>query len=301
MRTFGALAVSFWRSTGKALRGDPETVALVAYLASGGSSHMSGLYPLALPLACHELGLAEESLRRSLVRLEELGFAFYCEEHEAVFVVEMAAIEIGSAMSAGDKRIKAISGVLAAHQGCHLLEMWLARYSSPYGVGLEAPSTFEEPPPDAPSGDGCKGPEAPSKSGQRQDIHRTEEEPPAEPADSTPSKMTPQRLFDEFSVLAEEIGLAKPRELTDQRRKRILARLKGHADPEWWAEVWRSIRRSPFAMGQNDRGWRLSIDWLIRCDDHPVRCIEGAFEQRNGGANGQHDDPWNLVPVGGAS
>jgi hypothetical protein len=58
-------------------------------------------------------------------------------------------------------------------------------------------------------------------------------------------------------------------------------RLREHPDPAWWAAVWRAVPESPFLLGDNDRGWRLSFDFLVR-PGKAEQIVEGAYRNGNG-------------------
>jgi hypothetical protein len=73
--------------------------------------------------------------------------------------------------------------------------------------------------------------------------------------------------------------IAQCRGLSDQRREKIRLRLKERSMGEWLAAFQR-IEASAFCHGTNDRGWVMSIDWLIRNNDHVMRVLEGKYDDK---------------------
>jgi hypothetical protein len=67
---------------------------------------MTGLYYLAIPTLCHEIGCPSEGALKALERLSEVGFCYYDDEHELVWVPKMAEIQIGESLSPKDNNVK---------------------------------------------------------------------------------------------------------------------------------------------------------------------------------------------------
>lgn len=79
------------------------------------------------------------------------------------------------------------------------------------------------------------------------------------------------------------------RELSQDRRKKALARLKD-ADIGEWATVIARIEASPFCRGENDRGWVATFDWLLQPDTR-VKVLEGKYDPRKPRAPGYQPQP----------
>lgn len=116
MRGYARVAPQFWTGdTGREIRAagaDTQRVAL--YLMTCPSSNMIGLYYLPLPTLAHEVGHldvigASEALRS----LEHIGFSFYDEMAEVIWVEQMARFQIAEELDADDKQIKGIMRQLA--------------------------------------------------------------------------------------------------------------------------------------------------------------------------------------------
>lgn len=69
-------------------------------------------------------------------------------------------------------------------------------------------------------------------------------------------------------------GIAGIRKLTEERRKKIRARLEDHTEAEM-IEAIGLIPQRPFCMGQNDRKWFADIDFLLR-PNTVTRILEGS-------------------------
>lgn len=77
--------------------------------------------------------------------------------------------------------------------------------------------------------------------------------------------------------------LPKATKLTDERRRKIRARLAESTERralEWWRNYFSLIRQSPFLCGNNDRGWRADFDWAIRSETVITRVLEGRYRPK---------------------
>lgn len=76
--------------------------------------------------------------------------------------------------------------------------------------------------------------------------------------------------------------IPKCRELTDERRRKIRARLAKRPLLTEWRTVFERIQASAFCRGETDRGWRADFDWVMRNDTIPARVLEGKYDDRAG-------------------
>jgi hypothetical protein len=79
-------------------------------------------------------------------------------------------------------------------------------------------------------------------------------------------------------IVATEDGFKKVTKLTDDRKKRIRARLRTHPEEEFWNKVLNKIPRVPFLSGKNDRKWRADFDFLIKNDENALKIYEGKYD-----------------------
>jgi len=93
-----------------------------------------------------------------------------------------------------------------------------------------------------------------------------------------------RRRWNEF---AEKVGLPKAAVMTDDRRRKFRTRWKewGEGEAAWafLERVFKAIEGMPFYRGENDRGWRANVDWLLRKSNTALRLVE-EFETGGGGA-----------------
>jgi uncharacterized protein YdaU (DUF1376 family) len=93
-----------------------------------------------------------------------------------------------------------------------------------------------------------------------------------------PNGITPtDQAFADFVEAVEGTPIPKPRSLTADRRRKIEARLREHG-PDVWREACQRLAASPFCQGENDRGWRADLDFLLQPKSFN-RLIEGGYDQ----------------------
>ena len=44
----------------------------------------------------------------------------------------------------------------------------------------------------------------------------------------------------------------------------------------WWSDLFNKISKSPFLMGDNDRGWKADLGWIVK-RENLVKIIEGRY------------------------
>ena len=90
--------------------------------------------------------------------------------------------------------------------------------------------------------------------------------------------------FQDWNKLAAEIGLAQASKLTDTRRRQLKARLSECGGIIGWVKVMAAIRESPFLKGENDRGWKADLDFVLQPSSF-VKIQEGKYAPKNGANN----------------
>lgn len=110
-------------------------------------------------------------------------------------------------------------------------------------------------------------------------------EPPKEPIPPVaPLPAKPDEVAEAIAMwngLAAECGLPKVAVATDPRKAALRQRLKECGGLEGWQIALDRIRGSPWMLGQNDRGWRADLDFIIRQSKF-VKLMEGAYDHREG-------------------
>jgi hypothetical protein len=87
--------------------------------------------------------------------------------------------------------------------------------------------------------------------------------------------------------MAERVGLPQAITATGKRQAGIKSRLAEHGE-EGWRKAVAAVERSSFCRGENNRGWRADIGFMIRPDNF-AKLIEGGF------------DPKGITPIGRAT
>ena len=87
--------------------------------------------------------------------------------------------------------------------------------------------------------------------------------------------------IDTFLTLYHEIctSLPKVRSLTDKRKKAIKT-LLSKISLEEIKEAFEKVESTPFLKGENDRGWKATIDFLVK-HDNLVKILEGFYDATN--------------------
>lgn len=133
MRDYGKVVPRFWTGgSGRQLRGQPDAQVLALYLMSAPASTATGLYILAIPTMVHETGLGELELRAALAVLEREGVAYYDEGEDLVWVPQMARIQIGETLSAGDRRRPWVRSLIEPHKSHRFARQFLSLYEGAY-------------------------------------------------------------------------------------------------------------------------------------------------------------------------
>ena len=88
--------------------------------------------------------------------------------------------------------------------------------------------------------------------------------------------------IDIFNCMAKEARIPTVQRLTDKRRRALRQRLAECGGLEGWKAACERVRSSRFLTGDNDRGWRANIDFLLRQSSF-TSLMEGAYQ--SGGAN----------------
>lgn len=73
-------------------------------------------------------------------------------------------------------------------------------------------------------------------------------------------------------------NLPKIKAFTEQRKKKLRIRLKEKLFAESWRQAIDRISASKFCIGQNDRGWRADIDFLLDNDTNYAKVLEGKYD-----------------------
>lgn len=93
--------------------------------------------------------------------------------------------------------------------------------------------------------------------------------------DAELSALRPEHVVEAWNEMAGRKGLPKAK-LTPERRRKLQSRIKQHS-VEDFTEAIAAIERSQFLLGENERGWRADLDFLLQPKSF-TRLIEGSYD-----------------------
>lgn len=133
----------------------------------------------------------------------------------------------------------------------------------------------------------------PKRYGNGLDIEEKREEkehPPKPPSgDDYSVDVTPAQVVEAWNDICPPL-LPRVIALTQQRRRKILARIEASAERrrlDWWRKHFARIRDTPFLCGDNTQHWRADFDWAVRSEETIVRVWEGRYDARADPAPGR--------------
>lgn len=86
-------------------------------------------------------------------------------------------------------------------------------------------------------------------------------------------------VLDSWNIFAGELGLTKIIKLSDTRISGIKQRMK---EKEFQLEkIYERIQRSPFLLGNNDRGWKVDFDFIFCSKTKYLKILEGKYDGTN--------------------
>ncbi|MCI1143163.1 hypothetical protein MOP88_14030 [Sphingomonas sp. WKB10] len=88
--------------------------------------------------------------------------------------------------------------------------------------------------------------------------------------------LTPDEVLEAWNDMAGRHGLPKAK-LTPARRKALAVRIRQHS-LEDFTEAIRAVPRSPFLLGENQRGWRADFDFFLQPTSF-TKLIEGSYDR----------------------
>jgi hypothetical protein len=141
---------------------------------------------------------------------------------------------------------------------------------------------------DAPKKAKPKPEESSKESSTEQEQEQEQEQEPEEESDdsSTATEIVPrealQMVPDAWNAMAAKCGLSQIVKMTDERLKRLRARVKDYGIDGMLKAI-ESVPQSAFLLGDNDRGWKMDFNDLLS-PDKCVRLMEGKYHGKRGNA-----------------
>lgn len=88
----------------------------------------------------------------------------------------------------------------------------------------------------------------------------------------------PTALFELWNDRAD-LKLRRVTQHTEERKRKARLRLKEHPDREFWVACINRLNASAFCLGENDRGWVASFDFIIQ-PKSLAKLVEGCYDNR---------------------
>ncbi len=222
------------------------------YLMTSPHATMTGVYHCPALYMAHETGLSIEGATKALARLIHEGYCHYDEASEYVFVLRMAAHQIGESLHAKDKRVDGLKKDVEKMQ-----EPFKSRFLSIYGILYHLISpTQNTSPSEAPS-------KPPASQDQDQDQDQDQKSEVPQVAASTTRRANAIRIPEDFS-------------LTDERRLVAEAeRLPAERTFEKFRDYWSAASGAKARKLDWDATWR---NWCkSEADRSPARKLNGSY------------------------
>lgn len=139
MRDYGVISPQFWTgSTGRKLRGNQDAQVVALYLMTSPHSSMIGLYHCPLVYVSNDTGIPLEGASKALQSLCEAGFCEFDNASDTVFVLRMAAHQVGETLKPTDNRVESVRRSLRQLGKNPLVARFLEVYGEPYGITFES-------------------------------------------------------------------------------------------------------------------------------------------------------------------
>lgn len=177
MRDYGKVSPQFWiGETGKQLRGDANAQVLALYLMTCPHSTMTGVFHCPVLYMAHETGMGLEGATKALARLSEVGFCEYDEASETVFVLRMAAYQIGESLKPTDNRVAGLRKEIERMPETRAKSRFLAVYGVAFGLVEQGKKAR-----------GSKAPPKPLRSQEQEQEQEQERKPLSGKPDHAPT------------------------------------------------------------------------------------------------------------------
>jgi len=124
--------------------------------------------------------------------------------------------------------------------------------------------------------EGAEIPQEPARKGREEKEENGREESDGK---ESPSGMNKQQVMDAWNLLAEACDVPSVLSMNNDRWKHYQARIKEFGEAKYWAILRKEIPMlDDFAMGKNDRGWKLGFEYVIA--PKFAKLAEGNFRRK---------------------
>jgi succinylarginine dihydrolase len=94
------------------------------------------------------------------------------------------------------------------------------------------------------------------------------------PVENDVLAVSEDQVLEAYNAMAEMAGLSKAR-MTPERRKKLKTFVKRHPIDDITEAIW-AVPKSRFLCGENDRGWKADLDFLLEPKKF-TRLLEGSY------------------------
>lgn len=98
-----------------------------------------------------------------------------------------------------------------------------------------------------------------------------------------------QEIFNLWNKYAVN-GIPKAQSLTKTRQAKIKTRLEENSNIGYWTKVFSKLQKIPFYCGDNDRGWIVTFDYVMKNDTNYVKIAERSIDRQVKKSNGDYID-----------
>lgn len=98
------------------------------------------------------------------------------------------------------------------------------------------------------------------------------------PIENPKPPVSPEHVIEAWNVMAVEAGVPKAK-MTPERRKKLVTFIHRHPIDDITEAIW-AVPRTPFLRGENDRGWKASIDFMLQPSSF-TKIIEGTYGEQS--------------------
>jgi hypothetical protein len=88
--------------------------------------------------------------------------------------------------------------------------------------------------------------------------------------------VSPEQVIEAWNVMADGAGVPKAK-MTPERQRKLRSFVRRHPIDDITEAIW-AVPRSPFLCGENDRGWKAGIDFLLQPSSF-TKLIEGTYDR----------------------
>lgn len=218
-----------------------------AWLFTNPHRHFSGIYYLPKVLIADEIGVSIEVSNESLKILEKQGFIKYSAEFSVVWVIKMLLHQSGGVVN--EKQAKGIANQLKTLHGCPLIRLFLEYYKQfniPFNTPIHTPMDTKS--------------KSKSKSKERE---------------AAAHSFSPNSLGKLWNEMMPQAFARVILPLANGRQNRFRVVLQKHPEKDWWIDLFTRVAGIPGLAGNNDKGWRADLDFVVKCW---TNILEGKYD-----------------------